>query len=277
MGNRHPEEKFAAPPAQSLRARLREAFYCSQFELLYQPKIELESGTVYGLEAQIHWQDPQNGRVGPDLLVPLLQDTGLTVEVERWAIRHALSQRLAWYIGGLRAPPITVPISEAQIRQSDFVRTVCDSLEAAGVGPHGLGLGVNEGLILGESGANVDKLRALGKRGVHVTVDDFGTRCASLDYLEPLPVHELKIDRAFVDRMPCGVRDTAVVSTMIALAHSANHAIVAEGVNTTEQASMLRQLKCDRIQGRYVCGPLPAENVAALLHSARAPASAAGA
>jgi EAL domain-containing protein (putative c-di-GMP-specific phosphodiesterase class I) len=249
----------------SLEMRLREAMDGEQFVLHYQPKVDLASGAMCGLEALMRWQDPRSGLVGPEVFIPMLEDTDLILEVGHWAIRHALSQRLAWHIVGLRPPRIAVNVSPIQLRQPDFVSTLCDSLGTVGVGPPGLELDLTESLILEDIEGHCGKLRALGKRGVNIAIDDCGTAQDLREYVERLPVTELKIDRPYISRMASDPDDLAAVSTIIALAHSLNLTVVAEGVETEEQCDLLRELECDRIQGYIASKPLPAAGIAQLL------------
>ena len=250
------------PPA--LEKRLREAIEAEQFVLHYQPKVDLASGTVCGLEALMRWQDPRSGLLAPDVFIPVLEDTDLILEVGRWAIRHALSQRLAWHIAGLRPPRVSVNVSAIQLRQPDFVTTICESLDTVGVGVPGLQIELAESLLAGLNGDS-EKLRAVGDRGVHIAIDDCGTGYASIEQLAELPVSELKVDRPYVAGMAANADDFTTVARIISLAHKLNIAVVAEGVETREQRDLLRMLKCDRIQGYLASKPQPAADIARLL------------
>jgi EAL domain-containing protein (putative c-di-GMP-specific phosphodiesterase class I) len=254
--------RSAHPPA--LERRLREAIEAEEFVLHYQPKVDLASGTVCGLEALMRWQDPRSGLVAPDVFIPVLEDTDLILEVGRWAIRHALSQRLAWHIAGLRPPRVSVNVSAIQLRQPDFVTTICESLDTVGVGAPGLEIELAESLLEGLNGDS-EKLRAVGERGVHIAIDDCGTTRASIELLAELPVSELKIARPYVAGMAANAADFTTVARIISLAHKLNIAVVAEGVETGEQRDLLRMLKCDRIQGFLASKPLPAAGIARLL------------
>jgi EAL domain-containing protein (putative c-di-GMP-specific phosphodiesterase class I) len=254
--------------APALAKRLREAIEAEQFVLHYQPKVDLASGAVCGLEALMRWQHPRSGLVAPDVFIPLLEDTDLILEVGHWAIRHALSQRLAWHIAGLRPPRISVNVSAIQLRQPDFVTTICESLETVGVGTPGLEIELAESLLEGLNGDS-EKLRAVGDRGVHIAIDDCGTGHASIEGLAQLPVSEIKIDRPHIARMARDRDEMATVSTLISLAHALELTVVAEGVETEEQRDLLRALKCDRIQGYIASKPLPASDIARLLAGRR--------
>jgi EAL domain-containing protein (putative c-di-GMP-specific phosphodiesterase class I) len=250
------------PPA--LARRLREAMESEQFVVHYLPKFDLATGAVCGLEALLRWEDPRLGLVGPEAFMPALEDSALIVEVGNWAMRHALSQRLAWHIVGLRPPRVSVNVSQGQLRRPDFVSTLCESLDTVGVGAPGLEIELSERLLEdlnGDSG----KLRAVGDRGVGIAIDDWGTGHASFERLADLPVTELKVDRPHIARMASDHGDRAAVSSLISAAHARNLTVVAEGVETEEQRELLRGMKCDRIQGYIASKPLPAADVARLL------------
>ena len=257
-------ERFRCAHPPTLERRLREAIEAEQFVLHYQPKIDLASGALCGLEALMRWQDPRSGLVAPDAFIPALEDTDLILEVGHWAIRHALSQRLAWHIAGLRPPRVSVNVSAIQLRQPDFVGTVCESLDTVGVGAPGLEIELAESLLDGLNGDG-EKLRAMGDRGVNIAIDDCGTGRASIERLAELPVSELKVDRPHIAGMASDPSDMATVSSLISLAHELGLTVVAEGVETEEQRDMLRALKCDRIQGYLASKPLPAAGIARLL------------
>jgi diguanylate cyclase (GGDEF)-like protein/PAS domain S-box-containing protein len=256
-----------AAHALSMETRLRKAVEEQQFVLHFQPRIELASDSICGLEALLRWNDPETGLVPPSQFIPLLEETGLILEVGRWAIRHALSQRLAWHIKGLRPPRIAVNVSASQLRQGDFVRVVRDGLESAGMEPHGLDLEITESMIMKDVENNVAKLRALREMGINLAIDDFGTGYSSLSYAARLPINALKIDRSFINGMAANPHDMAIVTTIIALARALNLSVVAEGVETAEQSRLLALVKCDEAQGFLFSKPLPAAGIEPLLRT----------
>jgi EAL domain-containing protein (putative c-di-GMP-specific phosphodiesterase class I) len=158
MGDIQSSARFGLAHAPALARRLREAMEAEQFVVHYLPKIDLATGAVCGLEALLRWEDPKRGLVGPDAFMPVLEETDLILEVGDWTIRHALSQRLAWHIAGLRPPRVSVNVSRSQLRQPGFVRTICDSLGTVGVGAPGLEIELPESLLEGLNGDG-DKLR----------------------------------------------------------------------------------------------------------------------
>jgi diguanylate cyclase (GGDEF)-like protein/PAS domain S-box-containing protein len=256
-----------AAHALSLETRLRKAVEQQQFVLHFQPRINLGSDSICGLEALLRWNDPEVGLVPPNQFIPLLEETGLILEVGRWAVQHALSQRLAWHIKGLRPPRIAVNVSASQLRHGDFVRVIRDSLETAGVGPHGLDLEITESMVMKDIENSIAKLRALREMGLDIAIDDFGTGYSSLSYAARLPINSLKIDRSFINGMTANPHDMAIVTTIIALARSLNLRVVGEGVETAEQARLLTLVKCDEAQGFLFSKPLPAAGIEPLLRT----------
>lgn len=248
-----------------METHLRNAVEAAQFVLHYQPKIDLATNRICGFEALIRWNDPETGLVPPDQFIPLLEETGLIFEVGRWAIGQALKDHRAWSEMGLAPPPVSVNVSAIQIRRKDFVDMVRHILGEQGETTHGLNLEITESILMGDIEDNISKLKALTDIAVHIHVDDFGTGYSSLAYLTKLPVSTLKIDQSFVGTMHHSPESLAVVSTIISLAHSLGLNVVAEGVETKEQAESLRRLNCDEAQGFLYSRPVPAADVVSLL------------
>ena len=246
-----------------LENKMRRALDQEQFVLHYQPKIELATQSISGLEALIRWNDPETGLVPPMQFIPLLEETGMILEAGRWAILEALKQYQEWSEQGLKPPRIAVNVSPIQLRQKGFVDVVRDALRASGTGSPGLDLEITESLIMDDIKGNIEKLRAIRDLGVNIAIDDFGTGYSSLGYLAKLPVNALKIDRSFIITMAKDPDSMNIVSTIISLAHTLNLKVVAEGVDSEEQSRLLKQLKCDEIQGYLFSKPLPAAQVKA--------------
>jgi EAL domain-containing protein (putative c-di-GMP-specific phosphodiesterase class I) len=178
---------------------------------------------------------------------------------------QAVSDSRAWQAKGLRAPRIAVNVSPLQLQQKDFVSMVADAISDVGSEAVELELEITESLIMQDIEANIQKLKAIREMGVEVAIDDFGTGYSSLSYIAKLPVNTLKIDRAFIINMASNSDDLGIVSTIISLAHSLNLRVVAEGVETTEQASLLRLLKCNELQGFLFSQGVPAEQIETFL------------
>ncbi len=232
----------------------------------------MESRAIAGVEALIRWQSPELGLVPPGQFIPLLEETGLILEVGSWALRRAVRDHADWQARGLSAPRIAVNVSQIQLRQPDFVNTVREVLGAGGV-PTGIDLEITESLLMEEVESNIDKLKALRDLGMQIAIDDFGTGYSSLAYLAKLPVNCLKIDRAFIVSMLDDSDTMTLVQTIISLAHSLRLTVVAEGVETEEQAKMLRLLRCDQMQGFLISRPVPADALLGLLLGDRRPAA----
>lgn len=250
-----------------LENKLRRALEQQQLVLHYQPKIDLASGRISGLEALLRWNDPERGLVLPLEFIPLLEETGMILEAGLWALEKAVSDSLAWQANGLQSPRVAVNVSPLQLQQKDFVkmieRVVKGDRDMAGK----LELEITEGLVMRDIVANIQKLRVIRKMGMEVAIDDFGTGYSSLSYIAKLPADTLKVDRAFIMNMTSNSDDLSIVSTIISLAHSLNMRVVAEGVETDEQARLLRSLKCDEIQGFLFSTAVPAAQIEQFLRT----------
>jgi diguanylate cyclase (GGDEF)-like protein/PAS domain S-box-containing protein len=247
----------------SLETALRHALERNEFVLHYQPRIDLRTRRIEGVEALIRWQSPQ-GLVPPAKFIGLMEETGLIGPVGAWALQQAVEQHQSWLREGLRAPRIAVNVSVVQLRQKDFVAAV-QRVIGLGAKPPGIDLEITESMIMGDVEENIAKLQAVRDLGLSVAIDDFGTGYSSLAYLARLPVAALKIDRSFIITMLKDARTMTLVSTMISLAHSLGLKVVAEGVDAEEQAAALLRMGCDEMQGYLYSKPLPAGELEALL------------
>jgi PAS domain S-box-containing protein/diguanylate cyclase (GGDEF)-like protein len=242
-----------------LENQLRQAIDKHEFVLHYQPKVNLLSGQVTGAEALIRWNKPHSGLVPPGKFIPILEETGLIYEVGRWALSQAIEDFLRWRNSGFAAVPIAVNVSPLQLRNPGFVAEIESKIA---IDPHaaaGIELEITESMIMENFELNTANLQAIRNKGVRIAIDDFGTGFSSLGYLSKLPVDTMKIDRSFVIEMTADPRGQALVSTIITLAHALKLKVVAEGVETEEQASLLRLLSCDEMQGYLFSKPLPAD------------------
>jgi diguanylate cyclase (GGDEF)-like protein/PAS domain S-box-containing protein len=258
----------------ALEASLRKALERHEFVLHYQPKSNLADGSIDGLEAVIRWNDPETGLVPPLRFIPLLEETGLILEVGRWAIHKALEDHRRWSEQGLRPPRIAVNVSAIQLRQKDFVEVVRDALSESHASAQGLDLEITESLLMEDIEGNIGKLRAIRDMGVNIAIDDFGTGYSSLGYVARLPVQCLKIDRSFIVTMLEDSDTMALVRMIVSLAQTLRLKVVAEGVETEPQAQALRRLRCDQAQGYLYSKPLSfAEMTALLAQEKRRPSS----
>lgn len=250
----------------SLENQLRQAIEKQEFALHYQPKIDLDSRKIAGFEALLRWNSAEFGQVPPAQFIPLLEETGLILDVGTWALKRAVHDLESWSARGLAPPPVSVNVSPIQLRQRNFVDMVRDAVHPAISGQGRIELEITESRIMDDVEANIVKLRALRDLGFGVTIDDFGTGHSSLAYLTRLPVQTLKIDRAFVSRMLEDDDTMALVQTIISLARNLKLTTVAEGVETEEQADLLEMLRCDQMQGFLFSKPLTFDDATALLH-----------
>jgi diguanylate cyclase (GGDEF)-like protein len=228
--------------------QLRHALDNDQFVLHYQPKVSLATGKLTGAEALIRWNHPQLGLVPPGQFIPILEETGLIFEVGRWALHEAVKQHVRWRAAGLSVR-ISVNVSPLQLRNRAFIAEIEEAIGLGANAAAGLELEITESLIMEDIKHMIGALRTIRAMGVSIAIDDFGTGFSSLSYLAKLPTDTLKIDRSFVMDMNAGPEGVALVSTIISLAHSLKLKVVAEGVETNEQAGVLRKLNCDEMQG----------------------------
>ena len=259
-----PEMAARSAEKRTLETQLRRALENEEFVLHYQPKLELQSRRIVGAEALLRWQSPELGLVAPMRFIPLLEETGLILEVGAWALARAVLDHHRWMQRGINPPRIAVNVSAVQLRKADFVDTVVAALQEGALQP-GIDLEITESLLLENVTATIRKLQELRERGIMIAIDDFGTGYSSLSYLARLPVHALKIDRSFILAMSDDPDTMTLVQTIISLAHSLNLRVIAEGVESEEQAKLLRLLRCDQIQGYLVSHPQPFEQMTALL------------
>ena len=258
----------------SMGAQLRHALERDEFEIHYQPKLDLASGSIVGVEALLRWNSKQLGSVSPARFIPLAEEMGLIVPIGEWVLRTACAQGMAWQRQGLPPLSIAVNLSPRQLREPMLIQRISEALRDSGLPAAQLELELTEGVIMEDVKGNIDTLLAIRELGASLAVDDFGTGYSSLAYLARLPIQTLKIDRAFVASMMEDANSKTLVSTMVTLAHSLNLKVVAEGVETLGQQRLLNRLHCDQIQGYYLSRPLPAQALEALVRSRMTPAAA---
>jgi diguanylate cyclase (GGDEF)-like protein len=261
----HMNERVAETLA--LENRLRLALEDGRLTLHYQPKIDMLTSELAGLEALIRWDDPELGFVPPSQFVALLEETGMILAAGRWALGRAVEDIRRWQSLGLTVPRTAVNVSALQLKQGDFVDSVLHAIKGFGAHPI-LDLEITESVLLDDIDDSTRKLQILRRAGVEVSVDDFGTGYSSLNYLARLPVDTLKIDRSFVVRMRDAGYPRNIVAMIVSLAHTLGLKVIAEGVEEDEQRTMLRELGCDQIQGFLISKALPATEIDSLLRKA---------
>ena len=260
-----PEMNARVAESLDMENRLRRALEEGRLGLHYQPKIDVKTGAIAGLEALIRWTDPDLGSVPPSRFVGLLEETGMILAAGRWALRQAASDIRHWQSLGMEVPRIAVNVSAIQLRQHDFVDSVLEALHEMDEGKPLLDLEITESVLVDDIEASTRKLQTLRRAGVEVSVDDFGTGYCSLSYLARLPVDILKIDRSFVVRMRDAGYPRNIVAMIVSLAHTLGLKVIAEGVEDDAQVHLLKELGCDQIQGYYISVPVPAQQIETML------------
>ncbi|QGZ43129.1 EAL domain-containing protein [Pseudoduganella flava] len=255
-----------------LEGALRRALERDEFQLHYQPQVDIATGTVVGVEALLRWQPQGGAMVPPGDFIPLAEQTGLIVPIGDWVLATACAQQKAWREAGL--PPLTVSVnlSARQFQRQDLVELVARLVRETGCDPRYLALEITETDVMENPQAAVAIFRQLNEMGVQLAIDDFGTGYSSLSYLKRFPIDSLKIDRSFVHDITHDIDDATIVHSVIALAHSMHLKVVAEGVEDARQLQFLREHGCDQMQGYYVSKPVPASAIEAMMQRTRAAA-----
>jgi diguanylate cyclase (GGDEF)-like protein len=244
-----------------LGAELRRALEREEFVLFYQPRYRLAGREPSGAEALLRWQHPERGVVFPNEFIPVLEETGLIVPVGEWAIRRACEDLKRWHAGGRGIGPVSVNLSARQFRQPDLHERIKLLVSASGVDPRLIEFEITESQLMQDPQHAIQVMRAVCDAGMSIAIDDFGTGYSSLAYLTRFPVSALKIDHSFVRNMSRDKNDATIVRTIIEMAHSLGFTVVAEGVETEEQATLLSLLRCEQAQGYLFGRPMPADDV----------------
>jgi len=236
-----------------------------EFELRYQPRIDIASGLMTGAEALIRWQDPDLGIVYPGQFVPIAEKCGLIVPIGQWVLREACRQVQAWLDSGLPAVPVSVNISAVEFRHINFIEGVALILRETGLTPHYLQLELTESIVMHEAEASALVLEKLKAMGVQLAIDDFGTGYSSLSDLNRFPIDTLKIDKSFIRDMATNTDNAAIVSAVIGMGKNLKQRVIAEGVETREQLTFLQTHQCDEGQGFLFSHPVPPGDFVRLL------------
>ncbi len=248
-----------------LESGLRRALPRDEFVLHYQPIRDLRSRKIVGLEALVRWQHPEHGLLPPRNFVALAEDVGLIMPLGAWVLRRACERTRAWREQNVRNLTIAVNLSARQVQSEEFARQVTQILHETGLPPIGLDLEITESAAMQNVEVTGHVLGQLSALGVRISIDDFGTGHSSLSYLKHFPINRLKIDRSFIDGMTRDTRDRAIVAGILSIAHNLGLRVVAEGVETKEQAALLGDLDCDEVQGFFFGAPVPESQVEKLL------------
>lgn len=259
------EMNARAMQRMQMETRLRRAIERDELVLYYQPKVDIGSGDVIGAEALIRWNSAELGMISPLDFIPLAEDTGLIIPIGEWVLHTAARQIAAWQSLGMSDLCVAVNLSSRQFRSGSLQKTIENAVTDAGIEPRLLELEITESLILQETLSILKTLTGLKESGFSLSMDDFGTGYSSLSYLQRFPIDTLKIDRSFIREIPARHDNSAITTTIIAMARSLGLKTVAEGVETVEQLAFLQQRGCDAFQGFLFSKPVPAEDFAALV------------
>lgn len=244
-----------------LRHDLHTALQEDQFELYYQPIVEAVNGRIRGLEALIRWHHPERGMISPGVFIPLAEQTGQIIPLGRWILRRACQDAAAMRAEDGLVVPVAVNISSLQFRREGFLADVQEALDDAGLPPELLELEVTESVLLDGAEQAITLINELKAMGIRVALDDFGTGFSSLSYLRDLPIHKVKLDRAFIQDIGTNRSNTAIVQGIITMAHHLDLVVVAEGIEEREQQQDLIRRNCDLLQGFYFARPMPREAI----------------
>jgi diguanylate cyclase (GGDEF)-like protein len=250
-----------------LETALRHALARNQFTLHYQPKVDLATRQITGVEALLRWTHPELGMLPPAQFIPLAEETGLIVPIGLWVLKEACAQNMAWQRRGLRPVSMAVNLSPRQFVDEYLLQDIDEALAVSGMSPVLLQLEVTEGMVMRNVPRAIKVLDAIQSRGIRLAIDDFGTGYSSMSLMKQFPIDTIKIDRSFVRDLPDDTEDRAIAQAIISMGKALGMTVVAEGVETVEQEIFLRDHACDEMQGYLFSKPVPAEQLADLLRS----------
>ncbi len=265
-----PSMNAATSERLTLENNLMRALEQEEFQLYFQPQLNVRTGQIFGAEALIRWRHPKKGMISPATFIPVAEEAGLITTIGEWVLRTACHHQKAWTAAGVGPLRVAVNLSALQFREPNLQDVVRSALQEAGVEPQHLELELTEGSVMQDADAAAATLRSLKAMGLYLAIDDFGTGYSSLSYLHRFPIDTIKIDRAFVKGLTPDSGEGAIVKAIIGMAQALNMRVLAEGVETEEQLAFLRAHNCDEIQGYLFSRPLPTDDFLALLQSHQA-------
>jgi diguanylate cyclase (GGDEF)-like protein len=260
-----------APELLTLEKDLRQALSRQEFQVLYQPRINLLDGSIDGMEALLRWHHPAMGMVSPGKFIPIAEDTGLILSIGKWVLQQACLQNKQWQEAGLPPIRVAVNLSPKQFRQSDLIQMIQSVLTETGLDPTYLELEITESVAIQDIQFTQNIFIQLSDMGVHLSIDDFGTGHSSLSRLQTLPINYLKIDKSFVQDLDSNQKVSHIIKTIVALGKNLGLKIVAEGVETEPQLDFLKSIECESAQGFFFYHPIAVDEATHLLQNHRNP------
>jgi diguanylate cyclase (GGDEF)-like protein len=261
------EVKIQSIERLTLETALRRALERDQFALHYQPKVDMATGQITGVEALLRWTHPELGVLPPIEFIPLAEETGLIVPIGRWVLKEACAQNMEWQRRGLRPVSMAVNLSPRQFADEHLLQDIDEALAASGMSPALLQLEVTESMVMRNVSRAIKVLDAIQNRGIRLAIDDFGTGYSSMSLMKQFPIDTIKIDRSFVRDLPKDSEDQAIAQAIISMGKALGMTVIAEGVETAEQQAFLRNHACDEMQGFLFSKPIPPQQLAELLRS----------
>ncbi|MFW2373582.1 MAG: putative bifunctional diguanylate cyclase/phosphodiesterase [Gammaproteobacteria bacterium] len=248
-----------------LEGELRKAMDNKELFIHYQPRVDIKNSMITGIEALLRWHHQQYGSISPTEFIPVAEETGLIVAIGQWVLRQACNQIAEWHSQGIHQASIAVNISRRQFEHHDLYNIISEIIEETGCNPACLELEITENMVMQDVNRTIETLRKLRSRGIKIAMDDFGTGYSSLAILQEFPLDILKIDRSFIKDITTSSGNRAIAAAIIAMSHSLNIKVIAEGVEREDQLEVLRELGCDEIQGILFSHPMPADQCEAYL------------
>ena len=249
----------------SLDTGIRRALEKNEFNLVYQPQINLRSGEIVGIEALLRWEHPEHGTISPSEFIPFAEESGLIIDIGNWVMRTACAELSRWRLAGLPEVRMSINISARQLMENDIVENITDILNSYDIPGHNIELEITENAIMDDMDSVIRKLKKLSRHQITIAIDDFGTGYSSLSYLHKLPIHTLKIDRTFLKESHINKGDNTIINTIVAMARALELNVIAEGVETQTQLDYLRKIDCNEAQGFLFGKPLPPDVISQLL------------